>query len=156
MSGAALFTPGAVLVLGVDAAIAYGQVTHSSFSRRTWVAQMLVEELLSELPTGNALRALRRLFVDGYGVSESAADAAFSDLVHTGWLVAEGIAAEAAWTLDVDRAEQVDQLWRTLSEAEARAVRAAAQRTMAISVAWSKKRRAGVDSSTSTSKSAAP
>lgn len=156
MSGAALFTPGAVLVLAADAAIAYGQVTHSTFSRRPWVAQMLVEELLSELPAGNALRALRRLFVEGYGVSESAAESAFFDLVHTGWLVAEGTAAQAAWGLGVSRSEQVDQLWQTLSETEARAVRVAAQRTMAISVAWSKKRRVGVDSSTSTSKSAAP
>jgi len=156
MSRAALFTPGAVLILGVDAATAYGKAMGSTLSRRPWVAQMLVEELLRELPHGNAHRALGRLFSGGYGVSESSVEAVFVDLAQCGWLNVEGVGAESRWRLNESRTSQVSQLWQSLNDNEARAVRTAAQRTIAISVAWSKKRRVTVESKASTSTSVTP
>lgn len=148
-----LLTPNALVLLAVDAAGRYVRETGNALSRRAWVGQALVEELLRVLPPGRAARSLRRLSPDGRRVAESAATTIFLELVAAGWLVPTGAQTNSTWEVDDSRRGDVDDLWTTISEAERRAVQRAAQRTAAVSVAWSKKARATVESSTSTSRS---
>jgi hypothetical protein len=117
---------------------------------------MLVEELLSGLPRGRALRTLKKLFTPGRGVTESKVEAVFADLAQGGWLVPKGVGTTATWTIDTSRRVQVDELWSTLTQDEARAVQRATQRAIAVSVAWSNKRRVGIESNASTSRSSTP
>ncbi|CAM4355914.1 hypothetical protein MB901379_00017 [Mycobacterium basiliense] len=117
---------------------------------------MLVEELLRSLPSSHALRTLQRLFTAGRGVTGASTEDVFLDLAQGGWLVPDGIGSTATWMIDASRRVQVDELWSTLSQDEARAVQVAAQRVIAVSVAWSNKRRTGVQSKTPTSKSSTP
>lgn len=154
--GQTLLTPGAVVLVAVDAAGEHASHIGAELGRSSWIRQALIEELLRELPRGRAQRALRRLVTDGRGITESAADAVFFDLTLNGWLVPCGARADATWEVDTGRRHEIDGLWASLTEPERRAVQKAAQRTMAVSVAWSKKLRTGGESRTSTSTSSGP
>ena len=154
--GKSLLTPGAVVLLAIDAASEYARETGQEFSRRTWVGQALVEDLLRLLPPGRAARSLGRLSADGRGVTDSAVDSAFLDLAAGGWLIPSGLHAHSVWAVDASRRSEIDDLWTPLTEEERRAVQGAAQRVVAVSVAWSKKLRTGVESSSSTSRSSTP
>jgi hypothetical protein len=152
-----LLTPGAVVLLAIDAAGEYARETGSEFSRRSWIRQALVEELLRQLPSrGRAVQSLRRLFIDGRGVTESAADAVFLELATGGWLVPCGLHAESTWEVEASRRNEIDGLWSTLTPLERQAIQRAAQGTIALSVAWSKKLRTRGESSSSTSRSSRP
>ncbi len=83
-------------------------------------------------------------------------DSAFLDLAAGGWLIPSGLHAHSVWAVDASRRSEIDDLWTTITEEERRAVQGAAQRVVAVSVAWSKKLRTGVESSSSTSRSSTP
>lgn len=144
------------MLVGVDAFGEQARQVGGELGRSSWIRQALIEELLRELPRGRARRALRRLVTEGRGLTESAADAVFFDLTLNGWLIPRGVHGDASWEVDASRRREIDVLWALLSESERRAVQKAAQRTMAVSVAWSKKLRTGGESRTSTSRSSRP
>ena len=144
------------MLVGVDAAGEHARRIGAELARSAWVRQALIEELLRELPRGRAQRALRRLAIEGRGVTGSAADAVFFDLTLNGWLIPHGVHVQATWEVDASRRDEIDRTWETLTEPERRAVQKAAQRTIAVSVAWSKKLRTGTESNTSTSRSSRP
>lgn len=154
--GQPLLTPGAVVLVAVHVAGEHASYVGAELERSSWVRLALIEELLRELPRGRAQRALRRLVIEGRGVTESAADAVFFDLTLNGWLVPRSVHADATWEVDPGRRGEIDGLWASLAEPERRAVQKAAQRTMAVSVAWSKKLRTGGESRTATSRSSRP
>lgn len=144
------------MLLAIDAASEYSRETGQELSRRAWVGRALVEELLRLLPPGRAARSLSRLSIDGRGVTDSVVDGAFLDLAAGGWLIPSGVSAKSVWAVDVDRRSEIDDLWTTITEDERRAVQRAAQRVVAVSVAWSKKLRTGAESNSSTSRSSTP
>jgi hypothetical protein len=154
--GQPLVTPGAVVLVAVDTLAEHASQIGGELERRAWIRQALIEELLRSLPRGRARRALRRLATEGRGVTESAADAVFFDLTLNGWLIPFGVHAQATWEVDSSRRGEIDGLWASLTEPERRAVQKAAQRTIAVAVAWSKKLRTGTESRISTSRSSKP
>lgn len=149
-----LLTPNAVVLVAVDALRRHAEQVGAELRRDSWIRQALIEEVLQALPSGLAQRALRRLKPDSRGVTESAADAVFDDLTLNGWLVPRGVSPQATWEIDRSRRDEIDGLSAALTESERRAVERAAQRTMALSVAWSNKLRARDESRASTSRSA--
>lgn len=151
-----LLTPGAVVLLAVDVAAESARHINADLGRSSWIRQALIEELLRALPRGRAHRALRRLSTERLGVTESDADDVFFDLTLNGWLIPRGTNADASWEVDASRRGEIDSLWAALTESEQRAVEKAAQRTIAVSVAWSKKVRTGGESRASTSRSSRP
>lgn len=151
-----LLTPNAVVLVAVDAVCQHAQQVGAEVGRSSWIRQALIEELLQALPRGRAQNAVRRLTTEGRGITESAADAVFYDLTLNGWLIPRGVHSQATWEIDTSRRDEIDGLWAALTESERRAVRGAAQRTIALSVAWSNKARTGSESRTSTSRSAKP
>lgn len=151
-----LLTPDAVVLVAVDAMKRHAEQIGAELGRDSWLRQALIEEVLQVLPSGHAQRALRRLRTDGRGVSESAVDAVFYDLALNGWLIPRGVRSQATWEIDASRRDEIDELWAAFTDSERRAVERAAQRTMALSVAWSNKLRARDESRASTSRSSKP
>ncbi len=151
-----LLTPNAVVLVAIDALGRHAEQIGAELGRDSWIRQALIEEALQALPCGLAQRALRRLRTGRRRVSETAADAVFYDLTLNGWLIPRGVHSEATWEIDTGRQDEIDGLWAALTDLERRAVERAAQRTMALSVAWSNKLRARDESRTSTSRSSKP
>lgn len=150
-------TPNAVVLVAVDALRRHSEQVGAGLRRDSWIRQALIEEVLQALPSGLAQRVLRRrLKPDRRGVTKSAADAVFDDLTLNGWLIPRGVSSQATWEIDSSRMDEIDGLWAALTESERRAVERAAQRTMALSVAWSNRLRARDESRASTSRSAKP
>lgn len=148
--------PGAVVLLAVDALGEVSRRSGAEFGRDTWIRQALIEELLQALPSGGARNALSRLHTTGRGITEAAADGVFVDLSVSGWLIPHGVRAGATWEVNETRRAEIETLWSTLTDPEKQSVLAAAHRTMAVSVAWSKRLRTRGVSSTSTSTSSTP
>lgn len=151
-----LLTPNAVVLVAVDALGRHAEQIGAELGRDSWIRQALIEEVLQALPCGGAQRALGRLRTGRRGVSESTADAVFYDLMLNGWLIPRGVRSQATWEIDSSRRDEIDGLCAALTDLERRAVERAAQRTMALSVAWSNKLRARDESRTSTSRSSKP
>jgi hypothetical protein len=150
-------TPSAVVLLAAYVASEYAHQTGAQVSRRSWVRQALIDELVRLLPTGGgAARSIRRLVTEGRGVTESVADDVFLDLAAGGWLAPSGLYADATWTVQNDRRDDIVGLWSALTKEEQNAIQRAAQRTVAVSVAWSKKARTGSEPRSSTSRSSMP
>lgn len=135
-----------VLLLGIDAAcVAVGGP--GAFPRQQWAVHVLVEQLLRELPRGTAAAATMGWFWEpGRGVTNYRVAQVTEHLAFEGRLLPVGHGPLAQWTLPPERLE-VAQLRKRLTLAEADGIETAAQRTLAISVAWSKARRASADSS---------
>ena len=154
--GQPMLTPGAVVLVAVDAIAEHARHIGAEFGRSSWIRQELIEELLRALPRGSAQQALRRLVTERRGVTEADADAVFFDLTLNGWLIPRGAHAAATWVIDTSRRGEIDGLWAALTEPERRGIQTAAQRTIAVSVAWSNKLRTRGESRTSTSRSSKP
>lgn len=154
---APLLTPNAVVLVAIDFLARHAQLAGTELSRSSWIRQALIEELVRELPReSRAGKAVRRLTSRRIGVSESAADAVFFDLALNGWLIPLGVHGEATWEIDISRHGEIQSLWASLTEPEQRGIEKAVQRTLAVSVAWSKKLRARSESSSPTSRSSTP
>jgi hypothetical protein len=143
-----------VVLLAIDAASEYAHETGQELSRRPWVSQALIEELLRVLPPGNAARSLGRLA--GRAKADSVFQLLLLDLAASGWLIPSGVHEHSVWAVDASRRSEIDDLWTSITEDEQRAVQRAAQRVVAVSVAWSKKLRTGMESRSSASRSSRP
>lgn len=133
------------LVLAVDAAEHEG-----GLPRAPWVMRVVIEQLESRMPSmprqwiGNVRRP-------GRGVVDSRVRPVIDQLVQGGFLHPRGVGESATWRVGEGRRDDIDDLWRALSTDAACAVRAAAQRSAAIAVAFSKTARPAAESMPSTS-----
>lgn len=144
------------MLVAVDAVDEHARHIGAELGRSSWIRHALIEELLRTLPRGGAQKALCRLVTEKRGVTEADADAVFFDLTLSGWLIPRGVHAGATWEVDKSRRGEIDGLWEAFTEPERRAIQTAAQRTIAVSVAWSNKLRTRGESNTSTSRSSTP
>lgn len=146
-------TPAALLLLGMDAV---RLETGQGVARAKWVARALVEELAAAMPPSATISSVLDQCRDPQvGVSDSAIARATNELLDAGFLEPRGIGDQAIWAIVPNRAGEVSQLWSALAPREKSAFHMAAQRTLAMSVAWSNRRRASLESRRSTSRSGA-
>lgn len=147
--GSVPFGASDVLLLGIDAAcLADGGF--GAFPRQQWAVQVLAEQLLRELPVNSATAtAMRWFWAPGRGVTTYRVAQVTDCLAANGRLVPTGRGSVARWTIPPERLD-VTSLRQRLTVREAEGIDAAAQRALAIAVAWSKARRASADSSVRT------
>lgn len=139
-----------LLVLAVDATEPRngGQGT----SRAPWVMRLVLESLQGEFQ-GMSPKYFDAAHRAGRGIVDVAVQPITEKLVETGHLVPVGVGASATWSVGDARRAEVDELWRSVPPAVARAARTAGQCAAAMAVALSKTARASTESSVATSTS---
>lgn len=146
-------TPAAVMLLGIDAFEAESGV---GIGRAKWAARALVEALWAAMPSSGAVSAcLLRFWDPQRGISDRVVARATNELLDSGFLEPAGVGDEAVWLVSPDRAAQVQSIWGALRVDERAAIRTAAQRALAMSVAWSNTRLVAAESRRDTATSGA-
>ncbi len=144
-SGPVLPTLPMCMVLAVDAAARDGGLLRAPWTMRVVVEQ--IEARLAAMPS--------RFFADarrpGRGVVDSRIQPMISELLGNGFLQPMGVGAAAVWVVDESRRDEIERLWRSLPLEVEAAVRAAAQRALAIAIALSKTARPAGESRTAMS-----
>lgn len=125
-----------VLLLAMDSAN-FG-AEGAQVPRTPWVLRLLVEHLIDELPDGPNREKILELRDPQRGVTNRRVAQAMNHLVVASFIEPVGSFNEAAWAVAKCGRAAADALWQDFKPAEAESVRLAAQRAMAIFVAWSK------------------
>ncbi|WP_074368125.1 MULTISPECIES: hypothetical protein [Mycobacteriaceae] len=128
------------LLLAMDSA-EFG--AHSArLPRIPWVARLLVEQLIAELPDGHARETILTLRDPQRGVTDRRLAPVMEQLAALAFIEPFGSFDNAVWMVADRGRAAADTLWCEITPAEAESVRTATQRAMAIFVAWSKTSRA--------------
>ncbi len=125
-----------VLLLAMDSAQfgAHG----AQLPRAPWVVRLLVEQLIAELPDGPTRETILALRDPQRGVTNHRVAPVMNQLAASAFIKPFGSFDTAVWMIADRGRTAADALWCKVTTAEADSVRSAAQRAMAIFVAWSK------------------
>jgi hypothetical protein len=136
-------TPDRVILMGLRTAIDAAPAGMPGISRHTWVLKVLFEQLVFLLPRDSPSgRAIARVNDSCRGVTDAVVARATDHLLGSDFLIADGSGHTAVWQIKPGRIAEVDRMIGGLSPTENLAMRTAAQRTLAMSLAWSKTFRA--------------